>query len=101
MKAIAQPAAVSSLPSYLAEVRAGLPLSRQMAIALLQVAEEQLGELLSSAQDIKQNFKSGYITYSRKIFIPLTTLCRDYCGYCTFRRDPGQAGAHTMSPEEV
>src|SRR5262249_38304537 len=28
-------------------------------------------------------------------------LCRDYCGYCTFRRDPGEPGAHTMTPEEV
>src|SRR5207245_9776440 len=35
------------------------------------------------------------------VFVPLTTLCRDYCGYCTFRRDPGEPGAHTMTPEEV
>jgi 7,8-didemethyl-8-hydroxy-5-deazariboflavin synthase CofG subunit len=41
------------------------------------------------------------VTFSKKVFVPLTTLCRDYCGYCTFRRDPGEAGAHTMSPEEV
>ena len=41
------------------------------------------------------------VTYSRKVFLPLTNLCRDYCGYCTFRRDPGEPGAHTMTPEEV
>jgi FO synthase len=41
------------------------------------------------------------VTFSKKVFVPLTTLCRDYCGYCTFRRDPGEAGAHTMSPDEV
>jgi len=41
------------------------------------------------------------ITYSRKVFIPLTNLCRDYCGYCTFRRDPGDPGAHTLTPDEV
>ena len=41
------------------------------------------------------------ITFSRKVFIPLTTLCRDYCGYCTFRRDPGEPGALTMAPDEV
>jgi FO synthase len=41
------------------------------------------------------------VTFSKKIFVPLTTLCRDYCGYCTFRRDPGQPGARTMSPDEV
>ena len=41
------------------------------------------------------------ITYSRKVFIPLTNLCRDVCGYCTFAREPGDPLAHTMTPEEV
>jgi FO synthase len=41
------------------------------------------------------------VTFSAKVFVPLTTLCRDYCRYCTFRRDPGEPGAHTMTPEEV
>ncbi|MGE5206873.1 MAG: 7,8-didemethyl-8-hydroxy-5-deazariboflavin synthase CofG [Chlamydiota bacterium] len=101
MKALAEPAAPkTSLRSYLAEVRAGLPVSREMAIALLR-AEDVLPELLQAAVAIKQRFKPHSITYSRKVFIPLTTLCRDYCGYCTFRRDPGQPGAHTMSPKEV
>ncbi len=31
----------------------------------------------------------------------MTNLCRDYCGYCIFRRDPGEPGAHTMTPDEV
>jgi FO synthase len=35
------------------------------------------------------------------VFLPLTNLCRDYCAYCTYRRDPGQPGAHTMTPDEV
>ncbi len=41
------------------------------------------------------------ITYSRKVFIPLTNLCRDRCGYCTFAREPGDGQAHTMTPDEV
>src|SRR5262249_56094220 len=45
--------------------------------------------------------RGAVVTFSAKVFVPLTTLCRDDCGYCTFRRDPGQPGAHTMSPEEV
>lgn len=102
MSTIAEPAAAKTgLASYLAEVRAGLPVSRAMALALLRVDDEQLLELLHAATSIKNRFKPHAITYSRKVFIPLTTLCRDYCGYCTFRRDPGQPGAHTMSPEEV
>ena len=51
--------------------------------------------------EVRQRFKPGIVTYSRKVFIPLTNLCRDYCGYCTFRRDPGQPGAHTMTPDDV
>jgi FO synthase len=57
--------------------------------------------LLSAARQATQRFKGGVITYSRKVFIPLTNLCRDYCGYCTFRRDPGQPGAHTVTPDQV
>ena len=56
---------------------------------------------MAAAQNARDRFKPCVITYSRKVFLPLTNLCRDYCGYCTFRRDPGQPGAHTMSPEEV
>jgi FO synthase len=100
MNATTAPAA-SSLNSYLQEVRAGLPVSREMAVALLRIGDDLLPELLRIAVAIKENFKPGAITYSRKVFIPLTNLCRDYCGYCTFRRDPGQPGARTMNPEEV
>jgi len=60
-----------------------------------------LPELLSAARAAKERFKPGVITYSRKVFIPLTNLCRDYCGYCIFRRDPGDPGAHTMTPDQV
>jgi 7,8-didemethyl-8-hydroxy-5-deazariboflavin synthase CofG subunit len=102
MKATAEPAAARlPLTSYLAEVRAGRPLSPAMAVALLRVDDGVLPELLRTAVALKNRFKPCAITYSRKVFIPLTTLCRDYCGYCTFRRDPSQPGAHTMSPAEV
>jgi FO synthase len=77
------------------------PISRETACALLQSADEDLPELLAAAQQARDQFKGRVITYSRKVFIPLTNLCRDYCGYCTFRRDPGQALAHTMTPDEV
>jgi 7,8-didemethyl-8-hydroxy-5-deazariboflavin synthase CofG subunit len=60
-----------------------------------------LPALLDAALSVKQRFKPHVITYSRKVFLPLTNLCRDYCGYCIFRRDPGDPSAHTMTPEEV
>jgi 7,8-didemethyl-8-hydroxy-5-deazariboflavin synthase CofG subunit len=77
------------------------PLSREAACQLLQADDDILPSLLSSAQATRTKFKPGIITYSRKVFLPLTNLCRDYCGYCTFRRDPREPGAHTMSPDEV
>ena len=89
------------LHSYADELRAGMPLSRDRARQLIRCPEPDLPALLSAALEVRQRFKPGVVTYSRKVFIPLTNLCRDYCGYCTFRRDPGQSGAHTMTPEQV
>src|SRR5712672_3291120 len=76
-------------------------LEREVACQLLRSGDEVLPALLASAQRVRTRFKPGVVTYSRKVFIPLTTLCRDYCGYCTFRKDPGEPGAHTMTPDEV
>jgi len=76
-------------------------LSREDACRLIRCSDRELPELLAAGRLAAQKFKPGVITYSRKVFIPLTNLCRDYCGYCTFRRDPGDPGAHTMTPEEV
>jgi 7,8-didemethyl-8-hydroxy-5-deazariboflavin synthase CofG subunit len=75
------------------------PLDRDGAVELLQHAP--LGALLSAASVLRTKEKGSTITFSKKVFIPLTTLCRDYCGYCTFRKDPGQPGAHFMTPDEV
>ncbi|HEY4053652.1 MAG TPA: 7,8-didemethyl-8-hydroxy-5-deazariboflavin synthase CofG [Terriglobales bacterium] len=77
------------------------PIGRADALRLIRASDDELFDLLAAAQAARDCFKPGVITYSRKVFIPLTNLCRDYCGYCTFRRDPGQPGAHTMSAEEV
>ena len=85
----------------LATVRTGVPISREAALRLIRCDEETLSELLAAARAAKERFKPGVITYSRKVFLPLTNLCRDYCGYCTFRRDPSDPGAHTMTPDEV
>jgi 7,8-didemethyl-8-hydroxy-5-deazariboflavin synthase CofG subunit len=85
----------------LAGLRPGIPISREDALQLIQCTDDCLPELLAAARAAKERIKPGVITYSRKVFIPLTNLCRDYCGYCTFRRDPGDVGAHTMTPDEV
>jgi len=85
----------------LAEIQPGVPIPRDAALRLIRCPDNDLPELISAARAAKERFKPGVITYSRKVFIPLTNLCRDYCGYCTFRRGPGDPGAHTMTPDEV
>jgi 7,8-didemethyl-8-hydroxy-5-deazariboflavin synthase CofG subunit len=77
------------------------PFTRDAALRWIRASNNDLPELLAAARAARDRFKPGVITYSRKVFIPLTNLCRDYCGYCTFRRDPGQPGAHTLTPDEV
>jgi len=74
-------------------------LTREEALHL--AAQSPLAELLSAATELRSVGKGSVITFSKKVFIPLTTLCRDYCSYCTFRKDPGQPGAHFMTPDEV
>jgi 7,8-didemethyl-8-hydroxy-5-deazariboflavin synthase CofG subunit len=95
---------VEERPSFtegIAEARMCSPISSEAARALLRCSDKDLPELLTTARAAREAFKPRIVTYSRKVFIPLTNVCRDYCGYCTFRRDPGQPGAHTMTPEEV
>ncbi len=83
------------------DAREGEKLSPELATALLSCEGAVQDELLAAAIALKEQHHPGVVTYSRKVFLPLTNLCRDYCGYCTFRRDPGEAGAHTMTPDEV
>jgi FO synthase len=90
-----------SFESALKEGASNGTLSRESALNLLRASDDNLAALLAAARATKERFKPGVITYSRKVFLPLTNLCRDYCGYCTFRRDPGEPGAHTMTPEEI
>jgi FO synthase len=95
------PAGQERFSATLADVRPCEPISREAALRLIGCPDSDLPGLLSAARAAKERFKPVVVTYSRKVFIPLTNLCRDYCGYCTFRRDPGDPGAHTMTPEEV
>jgi FO synthase len=90
-----------SLAGHLREVHDGAELAPEIAAQLLRCDHNVLPALLATSCALKEQYHPGVVTYSRKVFIPLTNLCRDYCGYCTYRRDPGEAGAHTMTPDEV
>jgi len=77
----------------------GRGLEREDALRLME--EGPLEALLATAAAVRDRSKGRSVSYSRKVFIPLTHLCRDYCGYCTFRADP-QAGVQPyMLPEDV
>src|SRR5262249_12339186 len=77
-------------------------IARDAARRLIRARDgEELDRLLNAANELRDAIKGPVVSFSRKVFIPLTNLCRDYCGYCTFRKDPGDAGAHTMTPDEV
>src|SRR6266702_696078 len=75
--------------------------AREVACELIRLPDEALPELLEAAAELRDAAKGRTVTYSRKVFLPLTNLCRDVCGYCTFRKDPGDPGAKTMTPDEV
>ena len=76
-------------------------ISRADATRLIRATGGELLDLLRVASAVRDARTGRVITYSRKVFIPLTNLCRDRCGYCTFARQPGDGKAHTMSPDEV
>jgi FO synthase len=90
-----------AIAEALERARAGLRLSAQEAYGFEQLNSSELLALLQVADSLRARYHDGVITYSRKVFLPLTNLCRDYCGYCTFRKDPGDPGARTMTPDDV
>jgi 2-iminoacetate synthase ThiH len=56
---------------------------------------------MAMAADIRDRGFGRHISYSRKVFIPLTQLCRDVCHYCTFAQPPRNLSHAFLSPEQV
>jgi 7,8-didemethyl-8-hydroxy-5-deazariboflavin synthase CofG subunit len=79
----------------------GRRLSDAQALALADARGAEHPALWAAAAALRDRGRPPVVTYSRKVFIPLTNLCRDVCSYCTFAREPGDPRAHTMSPDEV
>ena len=76
-------------------------LSARDGYVLMRASASELAALLHAASALRDRHKGRHVSYSRKVFIPLTNICRDRCGYCTFRKDPWEVGAKTMTPDEV
>src|SRR6516164_7779921 len=60
-----------------------------------------LDELMRQARLVRDRHHGTRVTYSPKVFIPLTMLCRDRCGYCTFAKAPARLAAPYLTPGEV
>ncbi len=69
--------------------------------SLRQLGATPLGELLSGAAALRDAGHGRLVTYSRKVFIPLTELCRDVCHYCTYAKTPRRLATAYLSPEKV
>ena len=70
-----------------------------LALAYLEGTVDDTA-LFAHASALRDEGKGRVVTYSRKVFVPLTTLCVDRCSYCTFAKPPGAGGAY-LEPEEV
>ena len=75
------------------------PLSDSEILALSDTNDTEA--LMNVAARIRDHGHQNVVSYSRKVFIPLTHLCRDVCHYCTFAQVPRKVKAPYLTPEEV
>src|SRR5512143_15401 len=97
---------MTALRRALRRARDGVSLDAAEAAVLLRAGGADLDDLLASAARVRDAGlrdagRPGVVTYSRKVFVPLTRLCRDRCHYCTFATTPGHLPAPYLSPDEV
>jgi FO synthase len=77
------------------------PLSDDEALAMADAKAGLAAELRAAAASVRDALFGRVVTYSPKVFLPLTNLCRNHCDYCSFRRSPGDPGEWTMTPVEI
>jgi FO synthase len=85
----------------LSRARAGKSLSLDEVEGLLAARGGALEELCGVAASLRDRGHGTTVTYSRKVFIPLTMLCRDHCHYCTFAKPPAKLDRPFLAPDEV
>ncbi len=81
---------------------ADAPLDAPAAFALGAAAPDDVptAALAAAARARRDRVFGRRVTFSPKVFLPVTNLCRSFCDYCAFRRSPKDPGAHTMAPDE-
>ena len=93
--------AAVALDRLLSAVSRGATVEESQAFLLDGPDSYPVAELCAVAAELRDKGKGRVVTFSPKVFIPLTRLCRDFCGYCTFRQSPQEAESLYLSPEEV
>ena len=89
----------AAIRSALTRAAKGGGLSRGQAMALVE--GDDLSRLTTVAEELCLAGHGTHVSFSKKVFIPLTKLCRDVCHYCTFARAPREGEPHYLSPEAV
>ncbi|WP_416899989.1 MAG: 5-amino-6-(D-ribitylamino)uracil--L-tyrosine 4-hydroxyphenyl transferase CofH [Minwuia sp.] len=82
-------------------IRSALAGERLSRAAAMSLVDAPLAGMLEGAAELRDRGHGDTVTYSRKVFIPLTHLCRDVCHYCTFAEPPKKGEAAFLSPEQV
>ena len=89
-----------SVQETLSKSAEGRSISKAEAYELIGSDEDRL--IISAARNIRNNNRtSDIVTYSRKVFVDLTNLCRDSCSYCTYKKDPNDKAAKMLMPSQV
>lgn len=78
-----------------------LPAEKEPDLLLRTFENQPLNRLLAQARDLRTEGHGQNISYSRKVFIPLTRLCRDICAYCTFATTPSKVSSPYLTPDDV
>lgn len=91
----------ADLPGILEWAQAGREIGDGEASLLTWAESDRVADFCAVAAGIRDRGKGQVVTFSPKVFIPLTRLCRDFCGYCTFRQDPSSAASLYLTPEQV
>ncbi|MFQ5456970.1 MAG: 7,8-didemethyl-8-hydroxy-5-deazariboflavin synthase CofG [Myxococcota bacterium] len=87
--------------SLISKARRGGVLDADEAARLAEAPPEAGDDLLEAASHLRDRGHGRVLSYAKNIFIPLTNLCRDVCGYCTFAKQPDDPAAKTYTPDEV
>ena len=86
----------------LADAAEGRPLNDDEGWSLVGSEDDAIEAMCEAAGAMRDLGKGRTVSFSPKVFIPLTHMCRDFCGYCIFRKSPEQAGDTLyMTPEQV